>query len=151
MQPSLSSVRHRVMSERGGRQSRGEGRAHLPSTCLGYMFLGTVCKGCHWCGPIIPTRPPDCDLPCMMCPRWVDLAHHAMILHCSSCRAEEQSQRWMTCTVNGQNTIGIYITPLVLIQPTDVEQNAVNNNWLLKLQPAVKLQSWQKSNFHQIE
>ena len=50
-------------------------------------------------------------------------------------------------TVSGQNTIGIYITPLVLIQPTDVEQNAVNNNWLLKLQPAVKLQSWQKSNF----
>ena len=54
-------------------------------------------------------------------------------------------------TVNGQNTIGIYITPLVLIQPTDVEQNAENNNWLLKLQPAVKLQSWKKSNFHQIE
>ena len=54
-------------------------------------------------------------------------------------------------TVSGQNTIGIYITLLVLIQPTDVEQNAVNNNWLLKLQPAVKLQSWQKSNFHQIE
>ena len=54
-------------------------------------------------------------------------------------------------TVSGQNTIGIYITPLVLIQLTDVEQNAVNNNWLLKLQPAVKLQSWQKSNFHQIE
>ena len=54
-------------------------------------------------------------------------------------------------TVSGQNTIGIYITPLVLIQPTDAKQNAVNNNWLLKLQPAVKLQSWQKSNFHQIE
>ena len=53
--------------------------------------------------------------------------------------------------VSGQNTIGIYITPLVLIQPTDVEQNAVNNNWLLKLQPAVKLQIWQKSKFHQIE
>ena len=45
-------------------------------------------------------------------------------------------------TVSGQNTIGIYITPLILIQPTDVEQNAVNNNWLLKLQPAVTLQSW---------
>ena len=44
----------------------------------------------------------------------------------------------------------IYITPLVLIQHTDVEQNAVKNNWLLKLQPAVKLQSWQKSNFNQI-
>ena len=54
-------------------------------------------------------------------------------------------------TVSGQNTIGIYITPLVLIQPTDIEQNAVNNNWLLRLQPAVKFQSWQKSNFHQIE
>ena len=54
-------------------------------------------------------------------------------------------------TVCGQNTIGIYITPLVLIQPTDVEQNAVNNNWLLELQPAVKLQNWQKSYFHQIE
>ena len=54
-------------------------------------------------------------------------------------------------TVSGQNTIGIYITRLVLIQLTDVEQNAVDNNWLLKLQPAVKLQSWQKSNFHQIE
>ena len=39
-------------------------------------------------------------------------------------------------TVCGQNTKGIYITPLVLIQPTDVEQNAVKNNWLLKLQPA---------------
>ena len=51
-------------------------------------------------------------------------------------------------TVTGQNTIGIYITPLVLIQPADVEQNAENNNWLLKLQPAGKLQSWQKSNFH---
>ena len=57
----------------------------------------------------------------------------------------------LTYTVSGRNTIGIYITRLVLIQPTDVEQNAVNNNWLLKLQPAVKLQSWQKSNFHQIE
>ena len=45
----------------------------------------------------------------------------------------------------------IYITLLVLIQPTDVGQNTVNNNWLLKLQPAVKLQSWQKSNFYQIE
>ena len=45
-------------------------------------------------------------------------------------------------TVSGQNTIGIYITLLVLIQPIDVEQNAVNNNWLLKLQPAVTLQSW---------
>ena len=54
-------------------------------------------------------------------------------------------------TVSGQNTIGIYITQLVLIQPSDIEQNAVINNWLLKLQPAVKLQSWQKSNFHQIE
>ena len=54
-------------------------------------------------------------------------------------------------TVSGQNTIGIYITPLVLNQPTDVEQNAVNNIWLLKLQPAVKLQSRQKSNFHQID
>ena len=42
-------------------------------------------------------------------------------------------------TVSGQNTIGINITLLVLIQPTDVEQYAVNNNWLLKLQPAVKL------------
>ena len=56
-----------------------------------------------------------------------------------------------TQTVSGQNTIGIYITPLVLIQPTDAEQNAENNNWLLKLQPAVKLQSWQKSNFSKIE
>ena len=56
-----------------------------------------------------------------------------------------------TLTVSGQNTIGIYITPLVFIQPTDVKQNAVNNNWLLKLQPAVKLKSWQNSNFHLIE
>ena len=55
------------------------------------------------------------------------------------------------CSVSGQNKIGIYITPLVLIQPIDVEQNAVNNIWLLKLQPAVKVQNWQKSNFHQIE
>ena len=45
---------------------------------------------------------------------------------------------YITYTVSGQNTIGIYITLLVLIQPTDVEQNAVNNIWLLKLQPAVK-------------
>ena len=36
-------------------------------------------------------------------------------------------------TVSGQNTIGIYITLLVLIQLTDIEQHAVNNNWLLKL------------------
>ena len=54
-------------------------------------------------------------------------------------------------TVSGQDTIGIYITLLVLIQPIDVEQNAVNNNWLLELQLAVKLQSWKKSNFLQIE
>ena len=40
-------------------------------------------------------------------------------------------------TVSGQNIIGKYITPMVLIQPTDVEQNAVNNDWLLKLQPGV--------------
>ena len=45
-------------------------------------------------------------------------------------------------TVSGQNTVGIYITLLILIQPTDVKQNAVNNNWLLKLQPAVQLQNW---------
>ena len=49
-------------------------------------------------------------------------------------------------TVSGQNTICIYITPLVLIQPTDAEHNAVNN-CLLKLQLAVMLQSWQKSTF----
>ena len=53
-------------------------------------------------------------------------------------------------TVSRQNTIGIYITRLILIQPTDVKQNAVNNNWFLKLQPAVMLQSWQNfSEFHQ--
>ena len=40
-------------------------------------------------------------------------------------------------TVSGQNTIGIYIIPFVLIKLTDVEQNAVNNNWLLKLQSDV--------------
>ena len=54
-------------------------------------------------------------------------------------------------TVSGQNTIGRELTLLALIQPTNDEQNAVNNSWLFKLQPAVKLQNWQKSNFHQIE
>ena len=54
----------------------------------------------------------------------------------------EEDRQADVFTVSGQNTIGIYITPLVLIQPTDVEQNAVNNNWLLKLHPAVKLHSW---------
>ena len=48
-----------------------------------------------------------------------------------------ETQEIVIFTVSGLNTIGIYITPLVLIQPTDVEQNAVNNNWLLKLQLAV--------------
>ena len=57
----------------------------------------------------------------------------------------------MALTVSGQNKIGRELTLLALIQPTDDEQYAVNINWLLKLQPAVKLQSWQKSNFHQIE
>ena len=42
-------------------------------------------------------------------------------------------------TVSGQNTIGRELTLLALIQPTDDEQKAVNNNWLLKLQLAVKL------------
>ena len=56
-----------------------------------------------------------------------------------------------SCTVSRQNTMGRELTLLALIQPTDDQQNAVNNKWLLKLQPAVKLQSWQKSNFYQIE
>ena len=80
-------------------------------------------------------------IPIVFCPLTVYISKHIVISLVLA----------LSYTVSGQNTIGIYITPLVLIQPTDVEQNAVNNNWLLKLQPAVKLQSWQKSNFHQIE
>ena len=68
-----------------------------------------------------------------------------------SCKSVGWSAEPNACAVSEQNTIGIYITLLVLVQPTDAEQNAVNNNWSLKLQPAVKLQSWQKSNFYQIE
>ena len=59
--------------------------------------------------------------------------------------------RAAACTDSGQNTIGRELISLALIQLIDNKQNAVNNNWLLKLQPAVKLQSWQKSNFHQIK
>ena len=54
-------------------------------------------------------------------------------------------------TVSGQNKIGRELTLLAFIQPTGNKQNAVNKNWLLKLQPAVMLQNWQKSNFHQLE
>ena len=54
-------------------------------------------------------------------------------------KSDEKKGQKSAYTVSGQNTIGIYITLLVLVQPTDVEQNTVNNNWLLKLQPAVKL------------
>ena len=53
--------------------------------------------------------------------------------------------------VSGQNKIGRELTLLAFIQPTGNKQNAVNKNWLLKLQPAVMLQNWQKSNFHQLE
>ena len=42
--------------------------------------------------------------------------------------------------VSGQNKIGRELTQLALIQPTGDKQNAVNNNWLLRLQPAVMLQ-----------
>ena len=44
--------------------------------------------------------------------------------------------------VNGQNTLGVYIIPLVLIQLTEDKQNLVCNNWWLKIQPAVILQNW---------
>ena len=54
-------------------------------------------------------------------------------------------------TVSGQNKIGRELTLLAFIQPTGNKQNAVNKNWLLKLQPAVMLQNWQKSNFHHLE
>ena len=40
-------------------------------------------------------------------------------------------------TVSGQNTIGIYIILLAVIQNTAHKQNTVCNNQLLKLQPAV--------------
>ena len=63
-------------------------------------------------------------------------------------KKENRGFRPQDYTVCGQNTKGIYFTLFVLIQSTDVKQNAANNNWLLKLQPAVKLQSWQKSNFN---
>ena len=52
----------------------------------------------------------------------------------------------LTVPINRQNTIGRELTPSALIQPTGNEQNAVNN-WLLKLQPALKLQNQSKSNF----
>ena len=42
-------------------------------------------------------------------------------------------------------------TNSVGFQPTDYKQNAVYNNWLLKLHLAVMLQNWQKSIFHNIE
>ena len=51
----------------------------------------------------------------------------------------------------GQITKGRELTLLALIQPTDDKQNAVYNNWSMRLQPAVMLQNWQKSNFHLIE
>ena len=54
-------------------------------------------------------------------------------------------------TVSGQNKIGRELTLLALIQPTVIKQQAVNNNWLWKLQPAVILQSRQKSNLNRIE
>ena len=53
--------------------------------------------------------------------------------------------------VSGQNKTGRELTLLALIQPTVIKQQAVNNNWLLKLQPAVILQSRQKSNLNRIE
>ena len=40
-------------------------------------------------------------------------------------------------TVSRQNTIGIYIIPLALIQHTAQKQNIICDNQLLKLQPAV--------------
>ena len=53
--------------------------------------------------------------------------------------------------VSGQSKIGRELTLLALIQPTVIKQQAVNNNWLWKLQPAVILQSRQKSNLKRIE
>ena len=53
--------------------------------------------------------------------------------------------------VSGQNKIGRELTLLALIQCTVIKQQAVNNNWLWKLQPAVILQSWQKFNLNRIE
>ena len=53
--------------------------------------------------------------------------------------------------VGGQNKIGRKLTLLALIQSTVIKQQAINNNWLQKLQAAVMLRNWQKSNFHQIE
>ena len=40
-------------------------------------------------------------------------------------------------TASGQNTIGIYIIPLALIQNTAHKQNTVCNNQLLELHPAI--------------
>ena len=37
-----------------------------------------------------------------------------------------QGAKW--CTVNGQNTMGVYIIPLALIQNLEKEQNNVCNN-----------------------
>ena len=58
---------------------------------------------------------------------------------------------YLTYTVSGQNKTGGELTLLALIQPTIIKQQAVNNNWLWKLQPAVILQSRQKSNLNRIE
>ena len=52
-----------------------------------------------------------------------------------------KNKYFMHYTVIGQNKIGRELTLLALIQPTDNRQNAVNNNWLLKLQPAVMQQN----------
>ena len=54
-------------------------------------------------------------------------------------------------TVSGQNKIGRELTLLALIQPTVIRQQAGNNNWLWKLQPAVILERQQKSNLDRIE
>ena len=54
-------------------------------------------------------------------------------------------------TVSGQHKIGRELTLLALIQPIGVNQQAVNNTWLWKLQPAVILQGRQKSNLNRIE
>ena len=57
-----------------------------------------------------------------------------------SCAHRRKTSLMPKCayTVSGQNTLGIYVIPLALIQHTAYKQNIVCNNQLLKLQLAVK-------------
>ena len=76
------------------------------------------------------------------------LARFPLIISLTSFPKPPLSYAW---AVSGQNKIGWEFTLLALIQPTVIKQQAVNNNWLWKLQLAVILLSQQKSNLDRIE